>query len=667
LRVLRDLRGRLGTLGVGKTEFLSANSVAAHACVAIAVALFMAVPVAGVAGVIGGAEAAEETILRVGFMQKVDTLNPLIGLNDASYVFYGLVYDALNAVNNTFGVDPNIALSWYAVPEDDPALLLSGEPYYSVWEYVITENASWHDGEPLGVEDVVYTYNLNAQNYDSMWAYQPYSYWMHYAEVSGPNTVRVHFYDRDTGEPFPAVYPYLVAIPILPEHALRNYNAYDISFNWSGIVPDSDPPIVGTGPFMATDRIHDEWLDGDYINLIRNPDYHWQVDKGKEIQFDRIRMYFYDEAAAMRLALERGDLDIAQFPPSEYREIEEAVGSGDLDSLVTFDGLKVTQYWTEIAFNMGSGGSNPARLDPAVRHALAMATNKTYIVENFYYGYADEGTTLVSPIDPIWHYEPTEDERFKFDLDAARDLLESSGYIDNDGDGTREATSASYAVQQGLVSENTPLSFEMMVRREFPEERDIAMYLEQVWDSVGVDIEIQLMSEAALATIAYSYSYDTMIYFWSDDPDPNFMLFCMSEKAWNGWNDNLYTSPAYEENYTNSVREPDPEKRKEYVDNCQRIHYLDASYIILAYPYQTYAWRTDTFTGWGDWEANPGRSVDHFWTGNPLYFDLVPTGVGDGGGPPLLLLAIGSGAVIAAVVVAVLLSRWMAKKKEEEA
>jgi len=66
----------------------------------------------------------------------------------------------------------------------------------------------------------------------------------------------------------------------------------------------------------------------------------------------------------------------------------------------------------------------------------------------------------------------------------------------------------------------------------------------------------------------------------------------------------------------------DPVERKEYVDACQLTHYWDAPYIILAYPNQTYAWRTDTFTGWGEWGL-PGRSLDNYWGANPVLFDLV--------------------------------------------
>jgi hypothetical protein len=33
-------------------------------------------------------------------------------------------------------------------------------------------------------------------------------------------------------------------------------------------------------------------------------------------------------------------------------------------------------------------------------------------------------------------------------------------------------------------------------------------------------------------------------------------------------------------------------------------------------------WRTDTFSNWGDWAADPGRSLDAYWGVNPLLFDL---------------------------------------------
>ncbi|MCU0852906.1 MAG: hypothetical protein MUC90_06640, partial [Thermoplasmata archaeon] len=89
-----------------------------------------------------------------------------------------------------------------------------------------------------------------------------------------------------------------------------------------------------------------------------------------------------------------------------------------------------------------------------------------------------------------------------------------------------------------------------------------------------------------------------------------------------GWNNNHWDNASYEENYTKSVMTLDPILRREYVHNCQKIHYDDASYILLTYVDQTWIYKTDRFVGWGDWVNDPGRSIDNYWGANPLYFDL---------------------------------------------
>ncbi len=639
-------------------------------CAVVVSATALSVPVVGVLQVIQPAEAAdEESVLRIGFMQKVDSLNPNIGLTDAAYVFYGLVYDAFHSVGDDLETVGNLAKEWRVVPASDPALVTSGEPEGAVWEFNITQNAKWHDGEPFTVDDAVFTINLNGNNYDELWAYQPYAFFMDYAEPIDEDTVRVHFYDRDTGEPMPCAYPELVCIPMLPEHLLRDKTPFYVGFEWEGVFDEDEAalPIIGTGPFMATADIYEEFIDGDHLTLERNPNYHWGEDKDEYVQFDKIVLSFYDDATAMSTALKNGELDAAQFPPQTY----QAIKNGDYDNITCYDGLKCTQYWTEIAFNMNEAGPNPSRLDPAIRTALAMATNKDYIVDQFYLGLAEPGTTLISPVNEYWHYEPTSEELIQFDIDAANDILDAAGYLDLNDDGIREVTEDTLAFTEGWAPLEKPLQYDMMIRQEFPEETAIANYLEQVWQQVGVDINYRVISEAQLSTEAYAYSYDTMIWYWSADPDPNFMLFCQSAKSWNGWNDNMYTSDAYEENYALSVTTLDREDRKTYVDNCQRVNYEDCGYILLAYAYQTYAWRDDTFEGWGDWEENPGRSLDAFWTGNPLFFDLKPVGItiddgDDGGGVDIMVIGAAVAGIAAVAVAAAILLKKKGGKKEKE-
>ena len=631
-------------------------------CLAAIIAVLMAAPVAAIVGGVGSADAADDIkSLKIGFMQKIDSLSPYLGLTDAAYVFYGLVYDSLHSVDNNLSTEGNLAVNW----EVDESV----EPYGSAWLFDITPNAKWHDGEDFTVDDVVYNIKLNGQNYIQMWAYQPYAYYMQDAEVVDDDTVRIYFWDRVSGEPKAAAYADLICIPMLPKHLLDEMDPADIGFTWEGYFEDEELPIVGTGPFMATETIYDDWVGGDEIILVRNPDYHWGVDKDKYVGFDQIELHFYDDATGMQLDLERGLLDVAQFPPDNYNAIKNDIDSGEITNMTAYDGLKCTQYWTEIGINMGTGGPNPSRLDPNIRHAMAMATDKTYIVQNQYKGYAEEGTTLISPVNEKWHYEPTEDELFAFDLDAAAELLENAGYrYTEDSPTVRVCTEDSWAVQEELVLPDTKLQYDMLIRSEFPEEKEIAKFLQAQWAEIGISINYRVVSEVTLSTIVYTYTYDTMIWYWSADPDPNFMLFCQSENSWNGWSDNRYSNESYEENYSKSVSEFDYETRKEYCDNVQRISYEDAAYILLAYPYQTYIWRTDTFEGWGDWEANPGRSIDAFWTGNPLWFDLEPIGEDDQE-IDILMIVLGAGVAIAVVVGVVFALKFMKKrggKKEDE-
>ena len=620
------------------------------------IAIALTIPIAAMTELfVGETEAADESVLRIGFMQKVDSMNPNVGLLDPAYVFYGLVYDTPHCVDEDLNIVGNLCENWYV---DE-----SHEPYGSVWIMEFTENAKWHDGERFTADDVVFTFNLNCQNYVTMWAYQPYAYYMNYAERVDDYTVRVHYFDRVTGEPIPAAYARMICIPILPEHLLNDWTPTEISFAWEGVFEDSDPPIIGTGPFMATEDIYDEFLKGDKLTLVKNPDYFWMEERDLEVQFDRLELHFYDDSTSMALALEIGALDVAQFPPQDYITLRDKVSNGQLEDVVAHNSPKCTQYWTEANWNMNTAGPNPARLDPIVRQACAMATDLDYINNHYYLGLGEPGTTMIPPVNKEWHYEPTEEELYQYDIDAANDLLEAGGYRYPSPDADyRVCTADSYAVQNGLVPEGYSLSFHVALRQEAPEEKNIVQYIQNEWANIGVNIYYDIMTEAALGQYTYSYAYDITIWYWSADVDPMYMLFCQSKVSWNGWSDNMYYELDYEENFTAQLQEFDVEKRKEHVHNCQKLHYEDAAYIVINYVDQTYAWRTDTFKGWGDWEAHPGRSVDNFWTGNPLYFDLVPQETEENE-IPWLAIAAGVG-VIAAAIIAIVFIKKRGGKKE---
>jgi len=569
-----------------------------------------------------------DTVLRVGVLHPVDSPNPYIGIEKTAQLFYSLVYDCLQSVDEDLDVTPNLATSWHPVSPSDPELHQTGEPYGAVWQYNLTHNAFWHDGVPFTAADVVFTFNLDAWNYSSIWAAQPYSYFMKDTEVVDNYTVRVHFYERATGNSIPVAYANMLPIPILPKHKLENMDPYTIGFNWTGMFAGEELPIVGTGPFTVTKDIRQEWITGDQITLVKNTNYHAQKDRNLEIHFDKIRIYLYDDPVAMRYALANGQLDIARFDGPGFAGLERDVDNGTVENVVTYRGLGPTQDFVYLSWLMNNQGPNLARLDPTVRTALAMATNKSWIASSIYEGLAQEASTVTSPFNTQWHYEPNATERIQFDPEGARQMLESAGYVDTDGDDVRECTQTSYAVVNNLVAVDEHLSFEMAIFRYMVRDAsEIGESIRDNWRDVGVEAKPTVLDGVMSSWTYCPVDLDVALMASTQDLDPNQVLFAQSMRAWGGWSDSRYFSEQFEENYNLSISAMSPDERKQYVDNCQRIHYLDIPYLNLVYTEQLFAWRNDSLVGWGHWDSDPGLSLDNIWGAPPLLFNLMPVSV----------------------------------------
>jgi len=578
-------------------------------CVCLGILILM--PSSVILNPVAEAEAAPgETMLRIGFLGTLSTLNPFIAYSENDLFFASLVYDGLISFDQDLSPAPNLANSFYIVPD---AL-----PYGSVWQYNLTHNATWHDGEPMTADDVSFTIGYQTGlNYDSMWENQPYTIWIDHASKVDDYTVRIYFKNA-SGDPSPCAYGGRLVLPIVPKHVWQSITPADAGFSFVNSFP------IGSGPFMATTSTYNEFIGGVNITLLRNPNYHWAADYGKQVHFDKLDLRFYANDTAMSDALRKDEIDVARFDSTGYAQLEYGIRTGSITSMTTMTGLRPDGYFTDLGINMHSGGSNQARLDPWVRVAMAMATNKTEIVDDVYGGNAVEGSTLVSPVYPYWHLALGPDDSFPYDPLAAVILLELAGYSDLDSDGILEAGPDSLTVQMGWEAEGTSLSFELLVLGDQWEDRLTANALQEAYSAIGVQIVNIYTDSSAFNMIVYSYNYDMAMNHWDQTPDPNRVLFVESTYSISGWSDNAYSNIEYDENYSASISALDPATRQSFVQNCQVINYVETPYIILAYLNQTYVRRTDTFTGWGNWTSNPGRSLDARWSANPLFFDLLP-------------------------------------------
>ena len=594
-----------------------------------------------------GQTAADLITLKIGLMEPIDSINPFIGVNDNAYIFYGLVYDYLVSVDEDRNPSPGLALSWWVIQDI--------EPVGSVWEFNLTTNATWHDGEPFTADDVVFTFDLQTGPYfDQFWAFQPYTALVRDVEKINDYKVRIHFQDLDDN-PSPCSFGDAVVVPIVPKHVWSLIDPAEASFSYANELP------IGTGPFMCTENTYDEFLSGERLILMTNHDYHLG-----EISFDRLILEFYLEPAAMVSDIQRGELDVGFYSAPNYKNLLTWLSEHPDAPIDTHAGLVCTSYSVEIAINQVSSYGNPTREDPAVRVAMAHATNKSFIRDQVYMGLAQTGSTILSPLYGEWYWEPTGAEVLEYDLAKANMILDDAGYV---WDG--EYRVAPIGHPYGSVAQKTRLSYPVLVEQELFEDKATAEYMRSDWKKIGIEIEISLVDTAQWNTQVYGGAFEIAMTYWSGDPDPNYLLYTQSTKSIGGWSETWYSSAAYDENYSVSVVEQNRTKRTEAIKNCQEIMYNDCAFIVTVYPYGCYAWRTDTFSNWGDWAAHPYRSISNYWGANPLWFDLIPGEPSDGdggGGVSAVVLGAAAGLIIAVVVIALVLLMMRRKggRKEEE-
>jgi len=565
-------------------------------------------------------DVGDSMFLDIGFLERIDSLNPYIALKHPSKVLLGMIYDCLFSYDENLVVVPNLAVDWHVVED--------AEPYGSVWEYDLTQNAAWHDGEPFTADDVVFTLDLQTGDYwNIMWMYQPYTLYIDHAERVDTYTVRIHFCDPE-GAPSPCSFGNELMIPILPEHVLSSYTPIQIGFDFT------NPHPIGTGPFKATENIFDDFVEGENLTLLRNSDYHGQADNNLGVDILGVVMRFYDDASEMRTDLLSGVLDLAEFPPPIYESIEQEIGDGECPSgLAVSPGPKANGETVSLLINMKEESSSPwlgdlnlMRLDPTVRMALDMATDRESIVALNYRGYGEIGSTVI-PSYLDWHCDPIVEESRSYDLAAASALLEDVGYMYlAEDDIVRVATEDSLACIEGWAAPGDPLTFTLLVESSSLKMQEIAESLQEAWMEIGIEAAIVVRDESIIASTLYMYGYDLALREYSCEPNPHGLLHTYSSYALNAWSLTFYHSAEYDANYSESVTEMTLPQRMVVVEGCQRTLYEDIPVIPIAYEYQTYVWNESKLLGWGDWNSHPGRTLDNIWGANPLFFDLTSVG-----------------------------------------
>lgn len=278
---------------------------------------------------------------------------------------------------------------------------------YDVYTFHLNENSTWHDGEPVTAEDVVYTFQV-ATTADQDWLYRIKL--IDGTDDDGIETsedsVAVKAVDDYTVE-FTLKQPtdeltFLTELKgwfIVPQHILGQYADAELD-----TIDYWDAPIA-SGPMKF-----DSQIEGERFELVKFDDYYLGA-----VDFDRLIIRLMD-ASAITAGIMSGEVDFTKSLVALDVAALEASDSYVVESIPSFSHQNVV-------LNL----SDPVFEDVRVRQAIAKAVNRQAIVDNIYLGYGQVINSLYPETHPYYNDAVTD----QYDPEGAKALLEEAGWDEN--------------------------------------------------------------------------------------------------------------------------------------------------------------------------------------------------------------------------------------------
>lgn len=336
---------------------------------------------------------------------------------------------------------PGLAVSWTPIGE-------------TKWEFKLRPGATWHDGEKVTPDDVVFTVGRVPNVPNSPGGYGGMVRAVKQIEVIDATTFHIH-----TATPAPNLPIDLANIAIIS----RKHGATGTTEDYN-----AGRAAIGSGPYKLA-----RYVNGDRTELARNPA--WQ---GTMPEWEKVTFRFIPNPGARVAALLAGDVDLIDVPPAA--DLPRLKADPKL-SVVSIQGLRTIYISPTRGENVGNfvtdnAGQKLARNpfdDVRVRRALSIAINRAAIADRVMQGTAD-ATGQWLPPGAFSHAPGVKVPPFA--PDEARKLLAEAGF------------------PQGFkLTLHTP-------NDRYPNDSQTAQAVAQMWTRVGVQTTIEAMPWASFVS-----------------------------------------------------------------------------------------------------------------------------------------------------------------------
>lgn len=399
-------------------------------------------------------------------------------LSQESPNIFGFTYEGLVAENPFTGkLEPRLAESW-EFSEDKLKIT-----------FKLREGLRWSDGQPLTVDDVIFSYQdlylneaIPSNARDSLRVGQSRSL----PKVRKVDQNHVQF---EINEPFA---PFLAntGLAILPKHALeesvrkKDKDGNPLFLTKWGVDTPPDQIIVN-GPYKL-----ERYLTSQRVIFSRNPYYWLKDEQGQQLPYiDQIIWQLVESTDTALLQFRSGDLDYIGVSPEYFSLLKKEEKKGNFT--IYNGGLVYANTFLSLNLNQGQRDGKPL-VDPVksrwfnnvnFRRAIAYALDRQRMINNIYRGLGEAENSPISVQAPYYTDKIT---TYDFNPDRAKQLLKQEGFYYNDknelldaqgnrvrfslitnaGNKIREAVGAQ--VKQDLANigiqvDYTPISFNVLV------------------------------------------------------------------------------------------------------------------------------------------------------------------------------------------------------------
>ena len=418
------------------------------------------------------------------------------------------------------------------------------------YNFSLRPNLTWHDGQPLTADDVLFTVDL-LKNATAFVPDDTRSFWKD-IQVQRLSDSLIQF---RLPEPFAPFLDYLTFC-ILPKHLLGNVSPDQLADSPFNLKP------VGSGPY----RFDHLLVDNNQITgvvLTANQNYY-----NKKPFIDQVIFKYFPDSESAYAAYQAGEVqgigDVSQ-------EILPDVLADPNLMLYTGRLPRITMVYLNL-----NNSDVPFFSDANLRRALLQGINRKLIIDNIYKGQAIQANGPILPGN--WAYYDGL-EQLSYDPNAAQQILSAAGYI-------LKAGTTEFDTKSGV-----PVKFQLL----YPDDsthQAIAETIQKGWAALGINVDLQAMPYDQLIADQLDqrvYQAALVDINLSTSPDPDPYPFWDQAQATGGqnyaqWNDKNASEFLEQARITTDITE-----RTRLYRNFQVIFQKEIPSLPLFYPVYTYA------------------------------------------------------------------------------